>query len=218
MVPPTTDAPAAADDPAAAATIAPGVAVRDHPLYGRCAFANRAFAAGEIVVKEAPLVVCAEGGAGSAPDDDPAGAWLTRAFAENVPAVRAACRGGATPDDLRRLCVCYLAFCAAAPEAREAVLGGMLNEAGPDAADALVVQRAQHAAGFIREVLVPRGAADGTLRDPPGDAATVLRVLLSFELNAHAVGGRCAGVGGEGCFDGRVTSLQLADCAHLHTP
>jgi hypothetical protein len=237
-------APAAA--PPAAATAAPGVEVRDHPVFGRCAFAARPFAAGEVIVDEAPLVICAEGadaggaanGGGATPGAAkgggaaPALAWLSRALSEDAAAARAACRGALTPAELRKLCVCYLAFCAGDDAARAGVLQGMLNDGarggkgvvsglgtvtavrparprcqppalkrtlsfpwravGPDAEDAHVVQRVRAAVGFIAASLAPRAAADGALRDPPSDPATVARILLAFELNAHAVGGRCA--------------------------
>ena len=202
-------AAAAAAAPAAAAASATidGVEVRDDPAFGRCAFATRPFAAGEIIVNEAPLVCCFEAGgpgadpaaAGAAASRDKAkSAWLSRAMGADVAAVRAACQasgGAAAPPDLRRLCVCYLAFCAAPPEARARVLADVMNEAPAEAGDTMVVKRARAAAAYIAAEIAPRAAkadaaADGAaFADPPQDAATIERVLLAFELNAHAVNG-----------------------------
>ncbi|KAI8476134.1 MAG: hypothetical protein J3K34DRAFT_516805 [Monoraphidium minutum] len=196
-------APLAAAPPAPSA---PGVEVRDHPLFGRCAFATRAFAPGEIVVAESPLVVCSDAAGGAAEGaavggaagevaalSDPAGVWLTRLFAANGPAVHAACGGECDPAELHKACVCFLAFCGADDAGRAAVLEDMLNSIGPDAESAGVARRAKRAARFIADVLVPRGAEDGALpAGAPRDAGTALRVLLAFELNAHAVDGRGA--------------------------
>lgn len=181
----------------AAAAQADGVEVRDHPQFGRCAFATCAFKPGDIVVAEPPLLVCSDAGDGdqAAPAAlaDPAGAWLTQLIADNPAAAVAACGGNADDDNiqyLRKACVCYLAFCGADAAARAGVMDGMLNSVGEDAEGSDVVQRARLTARFISQVLAPRAKADGHLKGAPADAAAVERVLLAFELNAHAVDGR----------------------------
>jgi hypothetical protein len=208
VAPPAAAATAAAATSGASAealaAAAPGVELREHPVFGRCAFAARAFRPGEILVRERPLVVCSDAtfdfdaspaaaaAAGPAALADPAGPWLSKALWDSGPAVRAACDGLATPQELHRACVCYVGYCCAPPAARAAVLTDFLNEVGPEADEAIVVRRARRAAKFIADVLHPRGAAAGVFEDAACDAATAERVLLAFELNAHGVqGNRC---------------------------
>ncbi len=165
------------------------VEIRDHPLFGRCAFACRAFAPGEVVIREEPLLVTANPNSQRTAKHELCLQLLLQ-------------EGGLVPglaDILPFQLSHFLAWSDASSEVQRKVLSSLLHTA--ECKDSTHVKVCAVAAGCIADRVLPR--VPGLLPPdvcPPGAAreqqrAAVERVLLAWELNAHPVGNRCGTAG-----------------------
>ncbi|KAF8069543.1 hypothetical protein HT031_001660 [Scenedesmus sp. PABB004] len=174
------------------------VVVKDHPVFGRSAFAARDIKAGELVTCE-PALLRYEA-------DDKVLMGLMKQVAAHIKAhpEEAGDATGIDPRDWNSACGFYLDFCRAPPDVQDAVLGDMFAAPEGDGVDGTAPVRRSAAQARVLAALAPgvdkilailaavaaSGAAAGAVPPPPPrpaptDAAVVQRVLLAAELNVH---------------------------------
>ncbi len=180
------------------------VQVQGHPRFGRCAFARKAFAPGDIVLSEEPLLITRD------PEEhqNPRHGINLSIILQDGSNERAKLRDGShvTVDLLRRYLTRFLAWADAPTQAQTKVLNEMVNTA--EHKDSFCALSCEWAAGIIADRLLSRvrGIMPHMPRllppavCPPGVARgqqqeVVERVLLAWELNAHRVGNRCGTAG-----------------------
>ncbi len=191
------------------------VTVRDHPEFGRSAFAVRDIKAGEMVICEDPLLRLDDGQSAKGV------AGLLRAiekFLSSSPARHELLDGRLAAEasrihesDWASACGFYLAFCRAAPDVRAAVLNDMFSDPGASLEDTAPVARSRVQATVLAAIapdverLLSILSAVGGAAAAAGeagtaskattpaaaaaavrDAATLQKLLLAVELNVHA--------------------------------
>ncbi len=165
--------------------------VREHWRFGRCAFATRAFAPGEVVVSEEPLLITRNKTQPLSCKHQYIHDTVIRPVDDDVVLRDGCCRGSQV---LRMHLDRFLAWSDAPQSAQQRALERFQHHS--DYNDSSCAVACEWAAGAIADRLLPH--MPGLLPPevcPPGAARVqqrqaVERVLLAWELNAHSVGDR----------------------------
>jgi hypothetical protein len=166
------------------------VALGDHSSFGRSAYAANAIKAGELVLREQPLLSYCVG------SSDPSLAQLLQLVQQQLQQPEHAASSAVWEDgSWEQACVELLAFCRAPPDTQNKVLNGMFNtpqstveqESAPVRRSQLQSTIFASLATQMEAVLQAEGSwrDDGLINQVLGSAADLQRMLLSFELNAH---------------------------------
>jgi hypothetical protein len=166
------------------------VALGHHSSFGRSAYAAHAIKAGELVLREQPLLSYCVG------SSDPSLAQLLQLVQQQLQQPEHAASSAVWEDgSWEQACVELLAFCRASAHTQNKVLNGMFNTPQTIVEQESAPVRRTQLQSIILTSLATRIEAvlqaerswrdDGLIKQVLGSAAELQRMLLSFELNAH---------------------------------
>lgn len=186
-----------ADTHAALPPVTDLIVVKDHPAYGRSAYATQALKAGQLIINETPLL-CIDS------KDNKVLVGMLKQVQQYVNAHPDIGHAASMiyPEDWGTACGFWLAFCRASESVQQQVLQDMYNDPqGEGLDDTAPVRRtavqAKVLAGMSPEVtkvlkiyaaVAAAGGAAAEVQPASSDPALIQKVLLATELNVHHMG------------------------------